>query len=110
MLQAWHICDILAELGGNVGGVARTFDQGQEALTGESWDCVIVDINLNGEAAFPLVAMMEKRGIPYVYCSAYIEAFVQIFPEAKSTIRVSKPPSVEKLRTAVRLAFEGRRG
>jgi DNA-binding NtrC family response regulator len=109
MLQAWHICDILAELGAHVGKVAFTYTQGEEALAEASWDCAIVDINLHGEAAFPLVAMMEKQGIPYVYCSAYIDALVEIFPEAQKTVRVSKPATVEKIRDAVLLALDSRK-
>jgi two-component SAPR family response regulator len=101
MMQALRIGDIIAELGGTVGKIAFSYDQGLAALTDANWDCAIVDINLNGEPVFPLVAIIEQAGIPFVYCSAYVDALLDVYPEAASTVRVSKPATVEKLRDAV---------
>ena len=109
VVQAWHVGEMLVRLGGTVGKIALSYDQGREALTDADWDCAIVDINLNGEPAFPLVAIMEKAGIPFVYCSAYVDVLLDIFPEAASTVRVSKPVTVEKLRDAVLLALNHRK-
>ena len=105
MLQAWRISDMLAVLGGTVGNIAYDHDQGLAALTDPSWDCAIVDINLNGEPVFPLVAVMERAGIPFVYCSAYVDVLLDVHPEAEATVRISKPVTIEKLRDAVLLAL-----
>jgi DNA-binding NtrC family response regulator len=109
VVQAWELRDMVAELGGTVGGIALSYDQGLAALTSSSWDCAIVDINLKGEPVFPLVEMMEQAGIPFVYCSAYVDAFIEVYPEATSTVRVDKPVTIEKLRDAVLLALKTRK-
>lgn len=107
-MQAWELGEMIAELGGVVGKTAFSYDQGLAALTSESWDCAIVDINLNGEPVFPLVEIMKQAGIPFVYCSAYLDAFIDIYPEAASTVRVGKPVAVEELRDAVLLVLRAR--
>lgn len=101
MLQAWRIGDIIADLGGTVGKIAFSFEQGQDALTDANWDCAIVDINLHGKQVFPLVAMIERAGIPFIYCSAYVDAIVKVYPEVASKVCVSKPVTIAKLRNAV---------
>ena len=109
MIQAWWIGDMLAMLGGTVGKIAFSYDQGREALADVSWDCAIVDINLNGKPVFPLVAILEQARIPFVYCSAYADMLVEVFPEAASTVRVSKPVTIDELRDAVLLVLKPRR-
>jgi len=108
MMQAWHVGDMLAMLGGTVGKIAFSYDQGREALADGSWDCAIVDINLDGKPVFPLVAIMEQEGIPFVYCSAYAELLVDVYPEYASTARISKPVTIERLRDAVLLVLKPR--
>ena len=110
MIQAWHVGDMLAELGGTVGKIAFSYEQGKEALADKNWDCAVVDINLHGEPAFPLVRIMEQEGIPFVYCSAYCDGFVEIFPEFASTVRISKPVTLEKLKDALLLVLKPRTG
>jgi DNA-binding NtrC family response regulator len=108
-VQAWELGEMVAELGGTVGKIAFSYDEGLAALTTASWDCAIVDINLNGEPVFPLVEMMEQAGTPFVYCSAYLDAFIEVYPEAASTVRVGKPVTIEKLRDAVLRVLKARK-
>ena len=109
MVQAWQVGDMLTNLGGTVGKIAFSYDQGLAALTDSNWDCAIVDINLNGKLVFPLVAIMEEEGIPFVYCSAYFDVFVEAFQVTASTVCVDKPVTVEKLRDAVLLVLKPRK-
>ena len=44
---------------------------------------------------------MEQEGIPFVFCSAYVDALAEVYPEFTSTVRISKPVTIEKLRDAV---------
>ena len=108
VVQAWELGDMVSELGGTVGAIAFSYDQGLAALTSSSWDCAIVDINLNGEPVFPLIEMMEQAGTPFVYCSAYVDAFIEVYPEAASTVRVDKPVTIEKLRAALLRVLKAR--
>lgn len=109
MMQAWRIGDMVAELGGTVGNIAFSYDQGAAALADSSWDCAIVDINLNGEPVFPLVEILELNSIPFIYCSAYADVLADVYPEFASTVRLSKPVTVEKLRDAVLLVLKARK-
>lgn len=106
MLQALRIGDMVAELGGVVGKIAFSYDQGVAALTDPSWDCAILDINLNGKPVFPLVAILDQAGTPFIFCSAYAEMLIDVYPEFASTVRVSKPATIEKLRDAVLLVLK----
>ena len=101
MLQAWRVGDILAELGGTVGKIAFSYDQALAAVTDTNWDCAIVDINLNGKPVFPLVAILEQAGTPFIFCSAYADVLLEVHPEFAETVRVSKPVTIEKLRHGV---------
>ena len=101
MLQAWRVGDILAELGGTVGKIAFNYDQALAAVTDTNWDCAIVDINLNGKPVFPLVAILEQAGTPFIFCSAYADVLLEVHPEFAETVRVSKPVTIEKLRHGV---------
>jgi DNA-binding NtrC family response regulator len=106
MMVAWRIGDMLAELGGTVGKIAFSYDQGWEAL-GTRWDCVIVDLNLNGKLAFPLLAALEQQRIPFIICSAYADA-LDVYPEIATATRVNKPVTPERLRDAVLFVVEPR--
>jgi DNA-binding response OmpR family regulator len=64
MLQAWRVGDMLSMLGGTVGKIAFSYDQGMSALDDARWDCAVLDINLRGEPVFPIVAMLKQRGVP----------------------------------------------
>ena len=108
MIQAWRIGDMLAMLGGTVGKIAFSYDQGIAAVTDTNWDCAIVDINLNGKPAFPLVAILEQAGTPFVFCSAYSDVLVDVHPEFASAVRVSKPVTIEKLRDAMLIVLKAR--
>jgi DNA-binding NtrC family response regulator len=108
MMQAWRIGDIIADYGGRIEKIAFNYEQGDDALTRESVDCAIVDINLNGRLAFPLGNALEQQGIPLVYCSAFAEAF-DLYPELKRCFSVGKPVIAEKLKDAVLLALSTRK-
>ena len=109
MLQAWRVGDMLAMLGGTVGKIAFSYDQGMSALEEDArWDCAILDINLRGEPVFPIVAILQQKGIPFIYCSAYAETFSHAHPDVASAVQVGKPVTIEKLKDAVLLVLKAR--
>jgi len=107
MMQAWRIGDIIAGYGGSVEKIAFNYDQGREALTDVSVDCAILDINLNGTLAFPLGKTLRQAGIPFVYCSAFIDSY-DLYPEVRTAPSVGKPVVAEQLKDAVLLALSNR--
>jgi two-component SAPR family response regulator len=108
MLQAWRVGDMLSMLGGTVGKIAFSYDQGISALDHARWDCAVLDINLHGEPVFPIVTILKQRGVPFIYCSAYAEAFSHAHPDVESAVCVSKPVTLERLKDAVLLVLKAR--
>lgn len=104
MMQAWQMGDMLVDLGGTVEKIAFSFGQGREALASGGYDCAIVDVNLNGQLAFPLAVALEHQGIPFIFCSAFADA-LDLYPDLGRAPRVSKPVSPGRLRDAVLLVL-----
>jgi DNA-binding NtrC family response regulator len=107
IMQAWSVGDMLVQMGGTIDQIALSYEQGWNALSWTNCDCAIVDIDLNGKLAFPLVAVLERDGIPFIYCSAYADA-LDVYPEVATAPRVSKPVTIERLRDAVLLVLRPR--
>lgn len=100
ILQAQRIGDIVAEMGGTVETIAYGFEQAQAAISDTAFNCAILDINLNGTLSFRLAEALERRGIPFVFCTAYAEA-ADVYPGTPGTPRVDKPVRPVDLRDAV---------
>lgn len=58
-------------LGGEVVGPVATQSEALQLLKSERIDCSIVDINLRGELAFPLVDELMRCNIPLVFATGY---------------------------------------
>ncbi|HEX8839516.1 MAG TPA: response regulator [Sphingomicrobium sp.] len=57
--------------GGQAVGPAGSLDHARTLLDEEEVDAAILDLNLHGEMAFPLVSDVQKRGLPCVIMSGY---------------------------------------
>lgn len=99
-MQACHLGVLLTEMGGTVARIAYGFEQAQSAIYAADFDCAILDINLAGTLSFPLIDLLEDRGIPVVICTAYADA-VEVYPGAESTPRLDKPINTIELRDTV---------
>jgi CheY-like chemotaxis protein len=90
LLIADVIRDELEDCGCDVvGPVARL----QPAITlarEEKLDGAIIDVNLNGELAFPIGDVLRERKIPYVFLTGYDGNSV-FPPEYRDTPRLGKP-------------------
>jgi len=53
-----------------VGPVAR-LDEALEMARGDAIDLAILDINLNGEKAYPVAEALAARNIPFVFSTGY---------------------------------------
>ncbi len=62
-------------LGGIVAGTARSVAAAKEKIRQPGLDCVMLDLNLNGELSFCIAAELREREIPFVFCTAYSHAF-----------------------------------
>jgi DNA-binding response OmpR family regulator len=100
IMQAWEVSAIVSDLGGSVEKVAYRFEQAKDALSQGQFDCAIVDLNLDGLYAYPIVEALAQRGIPCVFCTAYAESEA-IFIGIDHIPRVKKPVDPAELCAAV---------
>ncbi len=72
-LVALLLEDLLIEVGctpvGSYGSVAKAM----EAVGNETFDLAVLDVNLNGEKAYPIADALAERHIPFVFVSCYVD-------------------------------------
>lgn len=61
----------LKAAGGKAVGPAGSIEQARALLDEQDVDAAILDLNLRGEMAFPLVSELDARGLPCVIMSGY---------------------------------------
>ena len=81
-----------------VGPVARRKDA-MALIEGERLDAAVVDINLQGEAAFQLADALAERGVPFVFATGYTEATVP--SRYRAVPRWEKPFNADDLARAL---------
>ena len=81
ILQAQRVGDMVADMGGTVVKMVYGFEQARKAISDTSFDCAILDINLNGTLSFRLAESLKRQNIPFVFCTAYAEA-ADVYPDA----------------------------
>jgi CheY-like chemotaxis protein len=70
-LVALLLEDMLAELGHTVVGPVARLDKALETAQREAFDVAILDVNINGEEAYPIAEVLASRGIPFVFSTGY---------------------------------------
>jgi len=90
LLIAEALCDLLETCGCSVCGPASDLARSRALIEWEQLDGALLDINLGGSLSFPLAALLEERGIPFVFVTGYDDGV--LFPvEFKEVRRISKP-------------------
>ena len=74
-MVAMAAMDMVKCLGGIVAGTARSVAAAKEKIRQPGLDCVMLDVNLNGELSICIAAELQEHGIPFVFCTAYSHAF-----------------------------------
>jgi CheY-like chemotaxis protein len=70
-LVAMLLEDMLAELGHSVVGPVARLKKALEMAQREAIDLAILDVNINGEQAYPVAEALAARGIPFVFSTGY---------------------------------------
>jgi CheY-like chemotaxis protein len=71
MLVAMNIEDMLLDLGHEVAALASRLDAALSLASEGSFDIAMLDVNLAGQASFPVADMLRTRGIPYLFATGY---------------------------------------
>jgi DNA-binding response OmpR family regulator len=98
-LLASTLVDVLAELGYTPVDCEGSFRGAMAAAETAMYELAVVDLNLNGESAFPILDKLIPRGIPYILAT---DARRTDIPTIYSSAPfICKPYDVEQLRKAI---------
>ena len=91
--------DMLRDMGCTVIGPATNMAAALELATEEQLDGAIVDINIRGGKAFPVLKILAGRDVPFLLASGYADWSMP--EEWQERPRLPKPYSPESLRESL---------
>ena len=71
MLVAMNIEAMLLDLGHEVAGLASRLEPALSLAREAAFDVAMLDVNLAGEASFPVADALRERGIPFLFATGY---------------------------------------
>jgi CheY-like chemotaxis protein len=71
MLVAMNIEDMLLDLGHEVAGLASRLEPALSLAREADFDFAMLDVNLAGQASFPVAAILVERNIPFLFATGY---------------------------------------
>ncbi|WP_426240290.1 response regulator [Pararhizobium sp. DWP1-1-3] len=97
---AQQLVDRLERTGAIIVGPAPNLDRALAFASGDTHiDAAILDINLNGDMAFPVADLLFSRGVPFVFATGYDDK--DIPARYESVPRLSKPVEHRDLQDAL---------
>ena len=94
-LLASELAREVERLGGSVVGPARTLGQAAALVDRESVHAVLLDINLDGEMAYPLAEALADQDIPFIFLTGYGGEVLP--PPWRNRPRLTKPIDLRRL-------------
>ena len=89
IMVAMYVEDLLSELGYEVAGLATSLEQALSLAKAGGFDFAVLDINLAGQASFPVADVLRERGIPFLFASGSSSKGVS--EEHRGAVRIQKP-------------------
>lgn len=71
---------MLERLGYAVGGPAFSLAHGLRIAEDEQFSAALLDVNLAGEASYPIAAVLQRKGIPFAFVTGYGAAATRQYP------------------------------
>jgi len=71
MTVAMLIEDMVNELSFEIAGVVPRLEDAMRMVDSDDFDVAMLDVHLNGKTVFPFASELDKRGIPYLFATAY---------------------------------------
>jgi len=97
---AQDLCAILRDHGATVLGPAPSVASARNLASDLRPDCVLLDINLDGELAFELAQELQARGMRTVFTTGYDATFVP--QHLRHTVCLQKPVDATALLRSIR--------
>ena len=104
-LIALDLEEAVLDAGCNVGGIARTVDEGLALLNEGGCDGAVLDANLNGISARPLVEWLRAEDVPFIVVSGYTRDQIEFLDD--TSILVGKPFNMDKLTASIKEQLNG---
>jgi CheY-like chemotaxis protein len=101
-MQALYIAKIARELGADVIGIATSISRALAEIAEKDFDCVILDLKMEGMPSLGMAKALRAMRIPFVFCTAYGREIREPF---KAPV-ISKPVSREALGAALLIAIQ----
>lgn len=99
-LIALEIEQSVVDADGVVAGVVRTVSEALALLDEVACDGAVLDANLAGESAEPIVARLKEKLLPYIVVSGYLRSQLDFLDDAAPL--VGKPFAPNQLSVAIR--------
>lgn len=88
--------DMLESIGCEIVGPAARLTAALQLVQSESLDAAILDINISGEMIWPVAEELQRRGVPFLFLSAYPQ--LSVVPKFFEAIaRLEKPLEKSRL-------------
>ena len=97
---------MLDEIGCEVVACVARLAIGLEIARSAALDLAVLDINLAGEAVFPLANQLAERGIPFIFCTGYGSSTLP--SDLRDRPVLTKPFTLDRLERAVAAAMKER--
>lgn len=100
LLLADIVCEALEGYGCEVVGPFASLRTGLQMATDSRIDGALLDVRLTDGVCFPIAGVLERRGVPYLFLTAFDDDRV-IPPEFRQAIRLAKPVDPDGLAAAI---------
>lgn len=95
--------DMLLDLGCEIAGSVARVAKACEVARTATFDFAVLDVNLDGEPAFPIASILRERRIPFLFSTGYGESGLP--PEFNAHPVLSKPFGMADLRRVIAAAL-----
>lgn len=103
-LVVMEIERMIAELGWQVVGPAARLPEALALVRDETFDAALLDVNLDGEMSWDAAAVLQERGIPFIFTTGYDGSTVLPARFARNPV-VNKPFRAEDIGRALHTAL-----
>lgn len=94
-MLAWLVCDVLNGAGAEAVGPAPNVTSALALLQECEVDAAVLDVNLDGETAYPIADALAQQGVPFVFLTGYARVDMEGHHAARPVL--GKPVRAEVL-------------
>lgn len=84
---------------------AMDLAEGAKLASTQDVDVALLDVNITGRPVYPVADALRRRGIPFIFTTAYIRQHLE--PAYQAAPRLNKPFRMRDLREALHRTVKG---